>query len=168
MSHATTSNITKGEGHPYVIGHFGEHLVLNWLSRSGFRVALIDHEAIDIIACHPKSNQRLGISVKSRTRKPGTENDPVRIFDSRKPKQKRKQLLDVCNAFKFKPWIAVYAEYESGADLYMTTLDHYERCYRSKKAKGAEWSMSLKRRKEYEKDKRVKHLYIEFHRKHWF
>ncbi len=57
--------IKKSTRHQHIIGKYGEYLVCNWLSRSGFEVAIVDHTGIDIIAYNPKSQQRLGISVKS-------------------------------------------------------------------------------------------------------
>lgn len=37
--------IRKGSRHQKVIGDFGENLICNWLSRSGFEVVLVDHIA---------------------------------------------------------------------------------------------------------------------------
>jgi Holliday junction resolvase-like predicted endonuclease len=60
-------DIEKSSRHPKIIGSLGEHLVCNWLSRSGFEVAVVDHTGIDVIAYNPKTKERLGITVKSRT-----------------------------------------------------------------------------------------------------
>ncbi len=65
-----TMRILKSSKHQKIIGDFGERLVCNWLSRSGFEVIVVDHTGIDLIAYHPTSRQRLGITVKSRTGKP--------------------------------------------------------------------------------------------------
>ena len=59
--------IVKGTRHQKIIGGFGELLLCNWLSRSGFEVAVVDHTGIDIIAYEPHSQKRLGITVKSRS-----------------------------------------------------------------------------------------------------
>jgi hypothetical protein len=61
--------ITKGNRFAKIIGNFGESAVCNWLSRSGFDVALVDHTGIDIVAYRPVTGERLGISVKARTRR---------------------------------------------------------------------------------------------------
>ena len=42
--------IIKSSRHQKIIGTFGENLICNWLSRSGFEVAVVDHTGIDIIA----------------------------------------------------------------------------------------------------------------------
>ena len=70
-------DITKSSRHRKIIGNFGEQLICNWLSRSGFEVVCVDHTGIDIIAYCPSRNKRLGITVKSRTRKRGTEGASV-------------------------------------------------------------------------------------------
>ena len=45
----TDMEIIKTSRHQKIIGDFGELLVWNWLSRSGFEVALVDHTGIDIL-----------------------------------------------------------------------------------------------------------------------
>lgn len=66
-------DIEKSSRHSKIIGNLGEHLVCNWLSRSGFEVTVVDHTGIDVIAYNPKTRERLGITIKSRTRNPGKE-----------------------------------------------------------------------------------------------
>lgn len=83
--------IVKSSRHQKIIGNFGENLICNWLSWSGFEMVLVDHTGIDIIAYNPKTDQRLGISVKSRTRGTGKEEDPVNLFSSREGKGDRKK-----------------------------------------------------------------------------
>ncbi|MCJ7648285.1 MAG: hypothetical protein MUP85_06705 [Candidatus Lokiarchaeota archaeon] len=65
--------INKSSRHQKVIGNFGESIFCNWLSRSGFEVTIVDHTGIDIVAYNPIQGNRLGISVKSRTRNIGKE-----------------------------------------------------------------------------------------------
>ena len=72
--------IIKSSRHQKIIGDFGENLICNWLSRSGFEVTLVDHTGIDIIAYNPSTNQRFGITVRSRTRTAGKEENSVNIF----------------------------------------------------------------------------------------
>src|SRR5438105_4389105 len=98
--------IQKSERHSKIIGQFGEHLVCNRLSCSGFDVMLVDHVGIDLIA-YRKDVGRLGISVKSRTRKHGTEEVSVNLFSAEDDKLDR-----VCANLGLTPWIAVYAETE--------------------------------------------------------
>jgi len=63
-------------------------LVCNWLSRSGFEVMPVDHTGIDIIAYNPSTKQRLGITVKSRTREEGKERSKVNLFFKSKDDRK--------------------------------------------------------------------------------
>ena len=44
------SKIRKSPRHSKIIGDFGELKICNWLSRSGFEIALVDHTGIDIVA----------------------------------------------------------------------------------------------------------------------
>ena len=73
-------DIIKSSRHQKIIGDFGESIICNWLSRSGFEVTVVDHTGIDIIAFNPSTNERLGITVKSRTRKPSTEQESVNLL----------------------------------------------------------------------------------------
>jgi len=105
--------ILKSSSHPKIIGKFGENIICNLLSRSGFETAFVDHTGIDVVAYNPSTNERLGITIKSRTRNVGKERTAVNIFRSRK--EDRRKLLDACKAFACKPWIAIYVETENFA-----------------------------------------------------
>lgn len=72
--------IDKGTRHTKILGDFGESLLSNWLSRSGFEVVFVDHTGIDLIAYHRSTGQRFGITVKSRVRESGKDYEPVNIF----------------------------------------------------------------------------------------
>ena len=158
--------INKSTRHQKIIGDFGENLICNWLSRSGFEVTIIDHTGIDIIAWHPSTKQRLGITVKSRTRDKGKEEDSVNIFYNQK--NDRGKLLDSCEAFACEPWIAVYVETEESADVYFTSLKNYDENYRSREGKAVDdWKMGMKYKEQYEKDSDVKHIRIAFHTMNW-
>jgi hypothetical protein len=85
-----TIGIDKGSRHPHIVGRFGEYLVCNWLSRSGFEVCIVDHTGLDVIAYHPRTKQRLGISVKARTRIAGTETGSVYLFRGAKGDRPKK------------------------------------------------------------------------------
>jgi Holliday junction resolvase-like predicted endonuclease len=88
--------ITKSGRFTRIIGNFGENIVCNWLSRSGFEVALVDHTGIDIVAYHHATRDRLGITVKSRTRLAGSEKDSVNLFSYQRGKDDRQKVLDAC------------------------------------------------------------------------
>ena len=160
--------IIKGSRHQKIIGDFGENLICNWLSRSGFEVALVDHTGIDVVAYHPPTKQRLGITVKSRTRDVGKQDESVNLLSYQKVKSDREKLSDACNAFACEPWIAVYVETPEYADVYLTSLENFDREYRGGKAKSIDtWKMTKKYKERYEQDSNVKHIRIEFHATNW-
>ena len=160
--------IEKSSRHQKIIGDFGESLICNFLSRRKFEVVSVDHTGIDIIASNPTAKQRLGITVKSRTRKKGKEEDSVNIF-RQKQKNDRKKLEDACEAFACNPWIAVYVETRDSADVYLTSLKNYNAKYRGKKGKAVEvWKMGKKDRDKYDKDPEVKHIRIKFCATNWW
>jgi len=160
-------NITKSTRHQKIIGEFGERLVCNFLSRSGLEVTIIDHTGIDIIAYNPKTKKRIGITVKSRTRKKGSESESVNILSYQKRKNDRKKLIDACKYFECEPWIAIYVETSQYAELYLTSLENYDRKYRLKNRSIDTWKMSPKNRELYKEDKEVKYIKIEFFESNW-
>ena len=162
------TDITKSSRHSKIIGEFGENLICNWLSRSGFEVTLVDHTGMDVLAYNPSTEQRLGITVKSRPRNVGKEKTHVNIFSYRKGKNDRKRLLDACKAFSCEPWIGVYVETQKSADAYLISLAKYDEKYRGKQGKAIEvWKMREKDRTLYVEDQEVKHIKIDFHATNW-
>lgn len=156
--------IEKGTRHSELLGRFGERVICNWLSRSGFEVCVADHTGLDIIAY--KRGRRLGITVKSRTRGEKAKSESVNVF-SRKHGD-RKKLEDACEAFSCERWIGIYVECEETADLYLTSLAHYDSKYRSMKANAIEaWSMAKVRKNEYAKDPGVFHIGFKLAEENW-
>lgn len=151
--------IVKSSRHQRIVGNFGEHLVCNWLSRSGFEVCIIDHTGMDLIAYRPDAKQRLGISVKARTRILGKDTESVYVF--REGDQKK--LEAACKAFDCEAWIAVYVECADRADLFLTSLKNYKKKYRSKEKRVIDaWKMTAEQKLVYWRDRKVKHIGIEF------
>lgn len=159
----TMAFVRKSSRHQKIIGDFGENLICNWLSRSGFEVSIVDHTGIDIVAYSTETKERLGISVKSRTRDPGREKESVNLFDSKG----RRKLFEACDYFGCEPWIAIYVETTSYADVFLTSLNNYDSKYRRQRQTD-DWKMGPKHIKDYENDKKVMHLHIEFEPKNWF
>ena len=158
-------DITKSSRHQKIIGNFGENLVCNWLSRSGFEVALVDHTGIDVIAYNRAANKRLGVSVKSRTRSVGKEDTSVTILR----KDDREQLERACQSFGCEPWMAVYVETSGSADLYLTSLENFDQKYRGKTGAATDrWGMKKKHTDRYDEDPNVKHIRIEFRHTYWW
>ena len=90
------------------------------------------------------------------------------IFSYRKGKNERQRLLDACAAFGCDPWIAVYVETLQSADLYFTSLEHYDKEYRGREGRAWDtWRMTSKYKTLYEADAEVKHIKADFHQDSW-
>jgi hypothetical protein len=160
--------IVKSTRHQKIIGDFGEALLCNWLSRSGFEVTIVDHTGIDVLAYNPQAGKRLGISVKSRTRGKGTEVSSVNILSYQKGKDDRQKVLDACKAFAAEPWIAIYVESSNSADLFLLSLEHYDRKYRVNQKRAIDdWKMGQKYRDKYKKDSQIWHIQMDFSGSSW-
>ncbi len=160
--------IIKSTRHQKIIGDFGEALLCNWLSRSGFEVTIVDHTGIDVVAYNPNTDQRLGISVKSRTRVKGTETSSVNIFSYQKGKNDRKKVFNACKAFASDPWIAIYIESSEFADLFVLSLKHYDKVYRGNTNRAVDdWKMGEKYIKKYEDDQNIRHIHMAFSGSSW-
>ncbi len=156
--------IIKSSTHSKIVGDFGEHLVCNWLSRSGFEVSIVDHTGIDLVAYDPRDKKRLGITVKSRTRLRRLETRSVNLFR----RDERAKLTDACEAFACEPWIAVYVETEQAADLYLTSLKNYEATYGRAATVIAGFQMTDKLKQRYASDPQVKDVHMKFSSRNWF
>jgi len=111
-----------------ILGQFDESCICNCLSRLGFKVVIVDHTEIDIIAYHTKLKKRIGETVKSRTRNVVTEKVYVTLFYSCKNKDECKSLLDACKAFGCETYyIEDYCEILNYEDIYITSLENYNK-----------------------------------------
>lgn len=159
--------IEKSTRHQKIIGDFGEMVVCNWLSRSGFEVAIVDHTGIDVIA-YKKGVGRIGISVKSRTRNMGKEDVSVNLLSHRKESDDEKKMNDACDAFGCEPWLGIYVEADEGADLYLLPLAHYRGTYGSGRSRSVDtWAMTRTARQKYEADPVVRHIHFTFQPDAW-
>ena len=160
--------IDKSTRHQKIIGQFGENCICNWLSRSGFEVSIVDHTGIDIVAYNSKTKERIGITVKSRTRNIGKESEAVNIFTQRNNKNDRKKLLDACEAFASEPYIGIYVETNEYADIFLTSLRNYDEKYRKNKNRLTDtWKMRKKDLLEYSNDPKIRHVKVDFNSKQW-
>ena len=160
--------IIKSTRHQKIIGDFGESIICNWLSRSGFEVTIVDHTGIDIVAYHKKNDKRLGISVKSRTRNEGKETVSVNIFSNRGKYNDYQKIMDACQAFACEPWIGIYVETTKYADVFLTSIENYIEKYRGKTGKVTDkWYMRPNHQQMYLKEKRVKHIRLDFQTTNW-
>lgn len=162
-------DINKSSRHSKIIGNFGESLICNILSRSGFEVVIVDHTGIDIIAYNKERDERLGITVKSRTRTPETEDSAVNVFSYQSGKDDRQQLIEACKSFACEPWIAIYVEASEHANLYLTSLENYNLKYSFKDQKKIDvWKMKKKDLVSYKEDPNIKSLKMDLRFSNWF
>jgi hypothetical protein len=163
----TAMDIQKSTRHQAIVGMFGEYLVANWLSRSGFEVCRVDHTGIDLVAYSPSLGRRLGVTVKSRTRSIGAEATSVTLF--RAAQHDRDKVVEACHAFDCGPWIAVYVETANYGNLYLTSLENYDRRYKSSRATAQDaWKMGRKHLSAYDADNEVRHIRINFSATRWW
>ncbi len=156
--------ITKSTRHQKIIGDFGEHLICNWLSRSGFEVSIVDHTGIDLIAYSPKFKKRIGITVKSRTRNRNTETDSVNIFNNKNDIIK---FENACLYFSCEPWIGIYVERTLDGFLFLTSYDNYNRKYKNIGCKTQTWNMTSKSIQKYESDSLMNMIALTFTQNNW-
>lgn len=142
--------IGKGPHHSKITGDFGESLILYWLSKYGFECAYVDHVGIDIIARNPNTQELMGISVKSRSRSEGAEDEYINI-----PKDNFKKAKDACEAFGCIPYFALVVDAGDRIRAFILPMKHLlTLCPPGKMAAG--WKMTEVYLKKYVKDPQIK------------
>lgn len=142
--------MVKSSRHAKITGDFGEALVLYWLSKQGFECARVDHTGIDIIATDPETKERMGISVKCRSRIPGTEGSEVSIPNDNFDKAKM-----ACEAFGCVPYFGIVVEANGHVRGFLLTMKHLRKVCPSGKASAA-WKMGKKHLARYASDKEIR------------
>jgi len=111
--------IDKSSRHTKITGDFGEALVLYWLSKYGFECANVDHTGIDLIARNPTTGELMGISVKSRSRNPGTGRTYVRVGLDNIEKAKA-----AAKAFGCTPYFAFVVDADDCIRVFILSMKH--------------------------------------------
>ena len=107
--------ILKSSMHSRITGNYAERFVLYWLSKYGFECMYVDHVGIDIVANNPHSSERMGISVKSRSRKEETEKTHVVLGPTEETKKKlKKACRDLGSGF-----VVVQYQFQHGRHTYI-------------------------------------------------
>ena len=153
--------IKKITRHPKIVGDFGEDIVLYWLSKYGFECAFVDHTGIDIIARNPHTPEVMGISVKSRTRIEGKEEDYVKIeskdFDN---------AVAACKAFRCVPYFAIVVDAGDTIRGFILPMAHLLKLF--PKGKTASWKMSKAYLDKYSKDSHIKSFVFRTETTNWW
>ena len=110
--------IDKSSRHSKIAGDFGETLFLYWLSKIGYEIALVDHTGIDLIAFEKNTKRRIGISVKTRTRISGTENEGLYVKNTDIDKIK-----NACIYFACQPYFGIVLDRVNTIDAILVSMD---------------------------------------------
>ena len=97
--------IAKSTRHAKITGDFAEAVVLYWLSKYGFECARVDHTGINLIARNPRTEEIMGISVMSRCRREGSEDEYLSI-----PNDNFAKAEAACRAFGCVPYFAIVVD----------------------------------------------------------
>jgi len=142
--------INKSTRHAKITGDFGEMLVLYWLSKYGFECAPVDHTGIDIIARNPQTQEIMGISVKSRSRTEGSEDEYVTIRNDNFVKAEA-----ACTAFGCVSYFAIVVDAGDTIHGFILPMSRLLEIFpKGKTASG--WKMTERYLKRYEKDPEIK------------
>jgi Holliday junction resolvase-like predicted endonuclease len=149
-SSPTMVQINKSSRHSKITGDFAEHLVLYWLSKHGFECARVDHTGIDLIARNPHTNELMGISVKSRSRNPGTERTSISIHA-----QDIQKALTACKSFGCIPYFAIVADIKDRIVVFILSAQELEKLFPNSK-NVYDWRMTEKYLAQYYDNSEIK------------
>lgn len=152
----------KSSRHSKLTGNFGEALILYWLSKYGCESALVDHTGIDIIAKPPDGTDVLGISVKSRSRAPGTESSHLAVR-----KRDIAKAEAACGTFGCVPYFAFVVDAGDVIRGYVLSKDHLLRIYPGG-SKVLAWQMTERRVRQYASDPEIKSFELRTQTNRWW
>ena len=158
-----TPQISKSSRHSKITGNYAEQTVLYWLSKYGFECMYVDHVGIDLIAKNPSTGEKMGISVKSRSRKIGFEKEHMNIGQTKETKEK---ILKACEAFDLVPFIAILLDYDESAKIFILSLEKFLKIHKPKKV--MIWYMGDKWVKKYFNDPEIKIIEFKHKIKSWW
>ena len=139
-------NVAKSTRHAKITGDFGEAAILYYLSLSGFECARVDHTGIDLIARSARLSHPFGISVKARSRSPGTEHTHLNLYNRDFPK-----IEAACKAFGCIPYVGLVFDSSDHLRVYVLSLAHLRELIPGG-AKVTAWPMSASRIAAYAED----------------
>ena len=154
--------IIKSTRHSKITGNFGENMVLYLLSKYGFESANVDHTGIDIISRNSKTNEVMGISVKSRSRSDGTEGSYISIPNGNFDKVER-----ACKAFNCVPYFAIVSDEKNKVYVFIISMKHLLELF-PKREKICSWKMTDKYVEKYLKDKEIISFEFNYNNHNWW
>ena len=154
--------IIKSSRHSKITGDFAENLILYWLSKYGFECAKVDHTGIDIIARNSRTNELMGISVKSRSRNEGKEGQYLSI-----PNDNIEKIDNACKAFDCKPYFALVIDEEDMIKVFI--LSKYRLIEYFQMGQGAiGWKMTKSWIDKYNNDNDIIKIDFQYKTKNWW
>ncbi len=154
--------IQKSSRHSKITGDFAEAMILYWLSKHGFECAMVDHTGIDVIAARPSSKERLGISIKSRSRVAGTFTSAVNIDIDHLAKCRV-----ACEAFGCDPYYAIVVDAGQRIDAFIAPQEAFLE-YAPASMSKCSWKMSDEWKRKYASDPRVMAFEMEYRTSNWW
>ncbi len=154
--------MSKSTRHAKITGDFGETLILYWLSKYGFECACVDHTGIDIIARNPKTKEVMGVSVKSRCRDVGTEDEYLSIPNTNFDKAKA-----ACESFNCVPYFAIVVDTGDTIYGFILPMSHLLELFPLGKT-ALSWKMTEQYIKKYEMDQNIKMFVYETGKINWW
>ena len=154
-------NIEKSKRHSKITGDFGETMVMYWLSKYGYDVARVDFTGIDLIAYNRKTKERLGITVKARSRMEGKSESHINL-------PKEKEVFRACESFGCKPYLAVIVDTVDVFNkirLYLLPWTEMRKLH----ARGGNrsWGMKKSQIERYENNQKIKKITFDYNIKDW-
>ena len=155
-------DVSKSSRHSKITGDFAEHLILYWLSKHGLECARVDHVGVDLIARRAESRLPMGISVKSRSRNPGTEGTYLSI-----PNDNFQKLEAACNAFGCEPYFAIVVDEADRISAYVLSASCLQELH-PQRERVSSWKMSSSWKQRYENDERIVKFSFETKTDQWW
>lgn len=154
--------VKKSTRHSKITGNFGENIVLYLLSKYGFESANVDHTGIDIISRNSKTNELMGISVKSRSRAGGTEGSYISI-----PNKNFDKVEKACKAFNCVPYFAIVSDEKDKIYVFILSMEHLLKLF-PKREKICSWKMTYKYIEKYAQDKEIISFEFNYKNHNWW
>ena len=132
------------------------------VSCSGGAVACVDHTGIDIIARNPHTQEVLGISVKSRCRTEGREEEYVRILED-----DFKKAEEACKAFECVPYFAIVVDAGNTIQGFILAMNHLRQMFPPGKT-GSWWRMTKEDLSRYAQDPNIKTFRFQVENIQWW
>lgn len=153
---------SKSTRHSHITGDFGESFVTYLLSLYGFECNRFDHTGIDVIACHPVTRLKMGISVKTRSRYEGTEGGYVGV-----PLSHFDKVRSACETFGLAPYLAYVVDCPAKMYVLITPMDKALQVSRIGEDR-SRWDMNAEALTNYREDPDIMMMEFDIKNERWW